>query len=711
MSKQAQSVEVLKKEVRSPLMDAEDGLTPAQLEQEYMAVTSNPLSLHDMGLQSTLELVADRPQVVRVCPYEKSTYVLKGIFVRFASCIQFRKGSNFPYGYTRTGKNCFSCTCRIQEEPKPGMGPLRKQLSQAFLGKIHFSIILVICLTISRLTRASGFCFVFTYEYIEECIVSESSWWLQIIVFAAAPAGEMPPLEPICETEIFHLTAEEKSEPVETQAVGLGDGLKQRRKETSESHLPLIPLKRQELEQSLLAKLILTPEIPPDAVQDRNLCSLPPLERKCMVGVSVGFIVSPSQFYIRIYRKENPNELQDMMFEMRYLYSHKLVSDRYVMPESSVRPGQLCCVTVANWWYRVIIHRVINDQEVEVFYADYGNLEIVRKSWLRFLKWCYLKLPAQAIPCSLARVKPVERTWSRRATLLFKELCGSNVLVGIVDEYVNGILHLFLCNTSTKEDIYFHRVLTDGGYADSCEENIPSQGFIELNPSALCVPCVPSGQQKRAELMEPALHVQQESLNAASEMASLKMDGIEVHDQQWHLPAKEETQNDLQPLLDEASVPRTADQDPELTQEDTNEASAELVVVAETPHSLRESSTPAVLLKSVEDFDTSFFYSKQPAETSHDDPHQREAFSNETEYPEALHPAVLLMAVKFAPDKGNNEERMKNEDLPRSTAAGLCSASGVSDHKPSQKLYIPPTTLSAVMPSAHLASSSGQFQW
>ncbi|KFP76555.1 Tudor domain-containing protein 5, partial [Apaloderma vittatum] len=145
------------------------------------------------------------------------------------------------------------------------------------------------------------------------------------------------------------------------------------------------------------------------------------------------------------------------------------------MPESSVRPGQLCCIMVANWWYRVIIHRVINDEKVEVFYADYGNLEIVRKSCLRFLKWCYLKLPAQAIPCSLAGVKPAENTWPNAATLLFEQLCGTNLLVGLVDEYVNGILHLFLCDTSTKEDVYFHTVLRSQGYAEGCRANIPSQ--------------------------------------------------------------------------------------------------------------------------------------------------------------------------------------------------------------------------------------------
>ncbi|KFV03143.1 Tudor domain-containing protein 5, partial [Pterocles gutturalis] len=38
-----------------------------------------PLPLHDLGFQSTMELVADMPEVVRVCPYEKGTLVLKAI--------------------------------------------------------------------------------------------------------------------------------------------------------------------------------------------------------------------------------------------------------------------------------------------------------------------------------------------------------------------------------------------------------------------------------------------------------------------------------------------------------------------------------------------------------------------------------------------------------------------------------------------------------
>ncbi|NXU30402.1 TDRD5 protein, partial [Thalassarche chlororhynchos] len=736
MSKQVQLMEVLKKEVRSLLMAAKEGLTPAQLEQEYMAMIGKPLPLRDLGFRSTLELVADMPEVVRVCPYEKGTFILKAIADEttkaIAKLVARQRRSARARKSVAAKADAASSSKNPPSFPRRSRAPVLPATVKAELQDLLSSSPLLLLDFDKAFFRRFGRAFQYTrYGFfsmfevlrsVSDIIAVEQTRAGSLLTLKkylaseiekeempqAAPAVEMPPLEPSCETESFHLTAKEKSEPVETQAVDLGDGLKQSVK-MNVSITGKVLIQPQDLEQSLLDKLIMTPEIPPDAVQDRSLCSLPPLERRCLVGVFVEFVVSPSQFYIHICSRETSDKLQDMMIEMRHCYSNKLVSDRYIMPESSVQPGQLCCVTVSKWWYRVIIHRVINDQEVEVFYPDYGNLEIVRKSWLRFLKWCYLKLPAQAIPCSLAWVKPVEGTWSNAATLLFKKLCGSNLLVGIVDEYVNGILHLFLCDTSTEEDVYFHCVLRDGGCADVCGENIPSQGFKELNPSALYVQ--PSGKQENAELVEPDLHLQQESLDAESEKASSKLDGDELCDQQWHLSAKKEAQDDVQPLLDEVSVPVTTDQDPELAQEDTNETLTELMAVVKTPHSLGESSMPAVLFKSVEDFYTSFIYSKQPAEMSQDDPDQIERYSNEAQLREAVHPSVLLMAIPFMLDNRNNEEKMKNKDLPESLAVGLCSASGLSDQGPSQKLYVPPTTLSAVLAAARLATSSDYFQW
>ena len=58
-------------------------------------------------------------------------------------------------------------------------------------------------------------------------------------------------------------------------------------------------------------------DIPPDAARDKKLCRLPPLDTSTLVGVFVEYIISPSQFYIRIYSRDSSELLEDMMIEMR----------------------------------------------------------------------------------------------------------------------------------------------------------------------------------------------------------------------------------------------------------------------------------------------------------------------------------------------------------------------------------------------------------
>ncbi|OWK08644.1 hypothetical protein Celaphus_00011162, partial [Cervus elaphus hippelaphus] len=215
-------------------------------------------------------------------------------------------------------------------------------------------------------------------------------------------------------------------------------------------NLVVKPLQLQvEINKSQLNLAMANHDIPPDAVRDKKLCRLPPLDTSTLVGVFVEYIISPSQFYIRIYSRDSSERC----------YSNQLVSDRYAMPECFIQPGHLCCVRISEdkWWYRVIIHRILGRQEVEVFYPDFGNIGTVPKSSLRFLK----------------------------AILQFQKLCGLKPLVGVVDEYVDGILNIFLCDTSSNEDVYFHHVLRTEGHAIVCRENVPSKGFRDLNPLAL----------------------------------------------------------------------------------------------------------------------------------------------------------------------------------------------------------------------------------
>ncbi|KAL0590545.1 Tudor domain-containing protein 5, partial [Plecturocebus cupreus] len=154
------------------------------------------------------------------------------------------------------------------------------------------------------------------------------------------------------------------------------------------SDSPAPAFRQVEIDKSQCNLAMADHDIPPDAVRDKKLCRLPPLDTSSLVGVFVEYIISPSQFYIRIYSRDSSELLEDMMIEMRRCYSNQLVSDRYVMPECFIQPGHLCCVRISEdkWWYRVIIHRVLGKQEVEVFYPDFGNVGTVQKSSLRFLK-------------------------------------------------------------------------------------------------------------------------------------------------------------------------------------------------------------------------------------------------------------------------------------------------------------------------------------
>lgn len=75
-----------------------------------------------------------------------------------------------------------------------------------------------------------------------------------------------------------------------------------------------------------------------------------------------------------------------------------------------------------------------------------------------------------------------QERWTPKAIVQFQKLCGLKPLVGVVDEYVDGILNIFLCDTSSNEDIYFHHVLRTEGHAIVCRENIPSMVCLGARP-------------------------------------------------------------------------------------------------------------------------------------------------------------------------------------------------------------------------------------
>nr|XP_015203062.1 PREDICTED: tudor domain-containing protein 1 isoform X2 [Lepisosteus oculatus] len=144
----------------------------------------------------------------------------------------------------------------------------------------------------------------------------------------------------------------------------------------------------------------------------------------------VTHILSPHDFVIQ--KLDNAGAIQELQIRLRD-HCVQIPSSEDYRPA----PGTVCCsqFTEDNLWYRATVLGYSSEDRVFVGYIDFGNSEELELNRLRPANEEFLKLPMQAITCSLPGIKPVSEEWDSESILVMKKLVNTKFLkVRILDK-------------------------------------------------------------------------------------------------------------------------------------------------------------------------------------------------------------------------------------------------------------------------------------
>ncbi|XP_011630819.1 tudor domain-containing protein 7 [Pogonomyrmex barbatus] len=199
----------------------------------------------------------------------------------------------------------------------------------------------------------------------------------------------------------------------------------------------------------------------PESVGKLNPPIIPPIGS--YFDVHVTLVAHPGHFIVQPL--ENVNKLRAMMIELQKY------CEAYDGPSlESVSEGKLYAGNLRGDWYRVYVTNIISENEISVYFCDYGDVTIIKRSSMQPLQSKFLELAYQAVKAKLVGIEPINVDWSVTDCVKFKELVLDKNFVSVVVETmfddlspVNGtMLGLQLIDVSQADiDIYIDRLLVE----------------------------------------------------------------------------------------------------------------------------------------------------------------------------------------------------------------------------------------------------------
>ncbi|NXG07303.1 TDRD1 protein, partial [Sakesphorus luctuosus] len=174
----------------------------------------------------------------------------------------------------------------------------------------------------------------------------------------------------------------------------------------------------------------------------------------------VSHIENPETFFCQ--RMDNARQLAELEASLNE-YCDKFPSSASFRPAA----GNVCCAQFAedNLWYRAAITAYASEDTVLVDFVDYGNSDSVPLAKLRPAIPALMDLPAQAIPCSLAGLKPPLGTWTSEGISLMKKLVENKEFTVKVVDKEGSTPVVELVDVSVTPAINILSLLVEKGYA------------------------------------------------------------------------------------------------------------------------------------------------------------------------------------------------------------------------------------------------------
>ncbi|GBP55438.1 Tudor domain-containing protein 5 [Eumeta japonica] len=197
--------------------------------------------------------------------------------------------------------------------------------------------------------------------------------------------------------------------------------------------------------------------------------SIAALEATVMIDVLVGEIYSPSHFWVLRRDDQHCGLLYAVMDAMTEYYDNGLGAKRCLAEEMEARAGLYCAARYDRDWHRALVLHLIDADTALLRYIDYGTIGRMPITSLKPLLKCWGELPAQAVRARLAGVMPPSRArhWPHTSSAEFLQLVRDLPLVAeiVAVDYEEGILELFLVDTSTAEEMCVNDLLIQKGFA------------------------------------------------------------------------------------------------------------------------------------------------------------------------------------------------------------------------------------------------------